>query len=487
MILKSILSGLMSVGLVTGPNFVNTSAVSSAAPPLVPSILIPDGDDEKAQNSTNYLAFVPGTYYSKTNEFFIVVTEQYVVPTKTIRPPNEYDGEVVIPLLYSIPKNTKLRFEGFDWFFDYEGYEHPFFYWEMEFIAVNYTYDVEELIFQSSFASGVHGTTTAFFEWGYDIEEIKIVTSAYHYEDNDLPYSFSLMYDSIMDTSIKPNANITYGFVPSILYDFDRIYQSGYDTAYNLLSSISWGNLYNAKITLFESLASSDVGTSDYLTEKYWVEGKGFDLDLIYDTLLKNSSSDRDLICNITLSDSVDDLGVYSYSINSILSNQATTNPIDLWSLLDEKKEEINTQKIIPLFSFYPWSGSTVISASVKPTSISIYLRCYGNNSSLGYLSNTSANIANIVNANSTYNYNQGYSAGYESGKNNGYSSGYNEGSKSSFTKSGFQTLISYIFTYPITFFQSFLNFEFMGINLFGLFSFIITIGLVIFVLKIFK
>lgn len=92
--------------------------------------------------------------------------------------------------------------------------------------------------------------------------------------------------------------------------------------------------------------------------------------------------------------------------------------------------------------------------------------------------------------------YNVGYSEGYAEGENVGidegkeigqdigYEIGYSEGAQSNFETNGFKTLISSIFMYPVNMIKGVFNFEFMGINVLGLITFVISIGIVIFVIS---
>ena len=84
-----------------------------------------------------------------------------------------------------------------------------------------------------------------------------------------------------------------------------------------------------------------------------------------------------------------------------------------------------------------------------------------------------------------------GEKTGYDNGKNDGYDLGYNkgleDGEASDFATNGFKTLIGSIFNYPINMIRSVFNFEFMGINVAMLVTFIISIVIVIFIVHKFK
>ena len=87
--------------------------------------------------------------------------------------------------------------------------------------------------------------------------------------------------------------------------------------------------------------------------------------------------------------------------------------------------------------------------------------------------------------------YDNGFDSGFTDGKNEGYTMGYNDGyrdgSTEDFTTNGFKTLIGSIFNYPINFIRGVFNFEFMGINISSIVFFVLSIGIVIFVVKRFK
>ena len=84
-----------------------------------------------------------------------------------------------------------------------------------------------------------------------------------------------------------------------------------------------------------------------------------------------------------------------------------------------------------------------------------------------------------------------GEKTGYDNGKNDGYDLGYNkgleDGEASDFATNGFKTLIGSIFNYPINMIRNVFNFEFMGINVAMLVTFIISIVIVIFIVHKFK
>ena len=95
--------------------------------------------------------------------------------------------------------------------------------------------------------------------------------------------------------------------------------------------------------------------------------------------------------------------------------------------------------------------------------------------------------------------YQQGYDEGYDIGHNRGYDqglsvglvqgydNGFIDGQKDTVNEKGFKTLFNAIMNAPYNIFKGILNFEFLGVNLFSLFSFIFTTMLILWIVKIFK
>lgn len=88
---------------------------------------------------------------------------------------------------------------------------------------------------------------------------------------------------------------------------------------------------------------------------------------------------------------------------------------------------------------------------------------------------------------------NEGLSIGYDNGYSVGSSSGYNEGLEEGkiigaveSNDYSFFGLISAVIDTPIQLFKSLFNFNFLGVNLFAFFTSILTIGLIVFVTKLF-
>lgn len=82
----------------------------------------------------------------------------------------------------------------------------------------------------------------------------------------------------------------------------------------------------------------------------------------------------------------------------------------------------------------------------------------------------------------------EGHYNGYQEGLDNsyslGYQAGYNVGIQQDVTNSGFRNLFNSILSYPINFISSVFNFEFMGINVASIVLFLVSIGVVLFVIK---
>lgn len=80
-----------------------------------------------------------------------------------------------------------------------------------------------------------------------------------------------------------------------------------------------------------------------------------------------------------------------------------------------------------------------------------------------------------------------GYQEGYRDGKIDGYDEGYDEALGEDITTRGFWGLLNSIMSYPVNMIKSVFNFEFMGINISALITFIISIVIVVFVVHKFK
>ena len=80
-----------------------------------------------------------------------------------------------------------------------------------------------------------------------------------------------------------------------------------------------------------------------------------------------------------------------------------------------------------------------------------------------------------------------GYQEGFRDGKIEGYDNGYNEALGEDISSRGFWGLLNSIMSYPVNMIKSVFNFEFMGINIAGLITFIVSIVIVIFIVHRFK
>lgn len=81
--------------------------------------------------------------------------------------------------------------------------------------------------------------------------------------------------------------------------------------------------------------------------------------------------------------------------------------------------------------------------------------------------------------------YNDGYSLGNQNGYNTGYKKGYNQTAIESNDNNTIGALASSILNFPLTFLKEVFNVEFLGINLYGLISFLISCTLLGFVIHI--
>lgn len=78
-----------------------------------------------------------------------------------------------------------------------------------------------------------------------------------------------------------------------------------------------------------------------------------------------------------------------------------------------------------------------------------------------------------------------GYDSGYKNGRSDGYNIGYNAGAESA-NEFTFLGLFGALFDAPITALQGLLNFNLLGFNMFNFFTALLTIGLIIFIVRLF-
>lgn len=77
-----------------------------------------------------------------------------------------------------------------------------------------------------------------------------------------------------------------------------------------------------------------------------------------------------------------------------------------------------------------------------------------------------------------------GYDNGFDVGYRGGYQAGLSEGARSTFEDTGMRNLFETILSYPVNLVKNSLDFNFMGINIANVVMFIVSIGIVAFVLK---
>lgn len=77
-----------------------------------------------------------------------------------------------------------------------------------------------------------------------------------------------------------------------------------------------------------------------------------------------------------------------------------------------------------------------------------------------------------------------GYQEGYREGKIDGHDEGYNEALGEDLTTRGFWGLLNSIFSYPVNMIKSVFNFEFMGINIASLITFVISLVIVALIVR---
>ena len=198
------------------------------------------------------------------------------------------------------------------------------------------------------------------------------------------------------------------------------------------------------------------------------------------------------------------------WSYDNVVSYGATSARISFGSIVEEE-----TNRFLKLYIDY-------VDYKQKANNFMVTLGHYGDILTINYDDNTSDRV-DTINGNYTFQfnnnkninqiifesvhsddsflefnyiasgYNQGYNQGYNDGELVGYDSGYNQGYNQGLNDgeinggletSGFKSLINTIISYPINLIKTSLSFEIFGINVAGVIFFLLTLGLVIFVVK---
>ena len=122
-------------------------------------------------------------------------------------------------------------------------------------------------------------------------------------------------------------------------------------------------------------------------------------------------------------------------------------------------------------------------------TAINYINELYVNFSSADAISNISFNSFASQSYQYGFDYGQtigdqkGYDRGYEQGNADGYQRGLNEGAEQDLENGGMKVLFNSILSYPVNLIRSVFDFEFMGINVASLVMFIVSIGIVAYVI----
>lgn len=240
---------------------------------------------------------------------------------------------------------------------------------------------------------------------------------------------------------------------------------------------------------------------------------------------------------NDNLSDYVNNNGVYqetiSYSntttpyyslsdcnpiINSIIYNGGSYNnvnyvnnycavfysfsiPVSLDSLIFERGDTTGTRYINIWFS-----DNTMTQLTIDEGSDNRHYVLFTNSESklitnilcTAQVDYNAINSFSVPNSTAVYSsgYDSGYNSGYDEGLDKGYENGikannidtynrgFNDGASQNLETGGMKTLFNAILSYPVNMIKSVFDFEFMGINVSSFIMFIISIGIVAFVIK---
>ena len=308
----------------------------------------------------------------------------------------------------------------------------------------------------------------------------------------------STIYVNDVVSSVMFNLGTNYlAYEPYIPLENNKGYQDGYNQA--LIDNMYWLNEFNTTIVDIKELGSNySAKENDFLIMpieyKTGLYGSANFNDLVYDfaSYIADYESIMEQEIEIEL----------SFESPILLNNEIrfTTNDITGFTFISESKNEYNYDFVFTsegakdyLHDFTnlnePYS---FMNKPIKAMKIRFIQTRYSTtpNPSISFVANLfNEGYSQGYDEGNANGYNQGFNGGYDKGYDegffSGYQGGYNEGVQNGDLKStGLQQMFLTILGFPITALQGIFNFEIFGINLLSLITFILTIGIVVFVIK---
>lgn len=255
---------------------------------------------------------------------------------------------------------------------------------------------------------------------------------------------------------------------------YDDYNDSFYEISYNILSDIMNGN-----ITLMAISANFDDGGSLYESTIYYEDSD----ELVYDTDYPLYGNDEGLAFE-SLNNGYGSTFYFSYSFQNMLDDcESIKNLVDTYFHKGYDAGDTN-------------GYNQGLSEGYDDGYDEGYDLGYSTGESNGYNSGLAIGYGNGFSEGESAGYNAGYQVGLDEGydigmeDNEGYDLGYHEGvligQKDNINQNAFKTLFNSILNAPYNIFSGLLNFDFMGVNLFNLFSFAFTSFLVLWLIKLF-
>lgn len=306
-----------------------------------------------------------------------------------------------------------------------------------------------------------------------------------------LSSAISLPSQTVIDyNNISPSQNIL--FVGNFNYSFDKEYtfnmNSGdYTGGLFSIHYLSWFN-YDLYIDNTDNSFGSDIYEQIYLRVHNWTYSFDFELSgdfdgYEFDTLPRISGNFNQLLLDeYTTSNSV------IYTIEELSKNFTFT--YSKGNMYGSKMFYISTTNAddISGMPFYPITnnlqsslGNCFFTTYPLSNDNSVYIDySFFNNLTIDAMNSYNLLISDMVQDSFRENYENGYNNGYTNGYNNGYMDADNQ-----------DTTITTIFNgifgvalLPLNMFLTMLNFEVMGINISGIVTALLTVGMVLIVLK---
>lgn len=243
------------------------------------------------------------------------------------------------------------------------------------------------------------------------------------------------------------------------LYDFNSSQLSDFLNSNPIINeTIEWNNNYDFKNSMIPNIRNAILNGSD---ELYNVDRPIVLLSLKTPLLIDNLSFYRMVSNEIRY--------IYLYFEDGSMESVSIANASDVSTKYSIWYNQ--NKKSLLYIAFDNEVNFDMVSSISQPAYNMVYSDAYNSGSYDGYKEG----------------YNDGIKQSAPNSYIEGYNKGYDDGIQEDLESSGFRTLITTILSYPVNMVRESLNFEFMGIHVASVVLFIISLGIVAFVIKRFK